>query len=64
MGQTDSKISRQARSIMSKKAITGALITRLAILFTASGPAGKFTEMNEETKKKLEEIGAKSEKSG
>ena len=28
----------------------GALITRFAILFTAGGPAGKFTEMSDETK--------------
>ena len=42
----------------------GALVTRFAVLFTAGGPAGKFTEMDEETKKKLEEIRAKRIKRG
>ena len=34
----------------------GALITRFAVLFSAGGPAGKFVEMDKETKAELEEI--------
>jgi hypothetical protein len=36
--------------------LLGALVTRLAVLFTASGPAGSFTPMDKETKKLLAKI--------
>ncbi len=36
--------------------LLGALITRLAILFISDGPAGKFTKMDEETKKLLAKL--------
>jgi len=41
--------------------LLGALITRFAILFTAGGPAGKYTEMAEETKQLLAKIKEKRE---
>jgi hypothetical protein len=36
--------------------LLGALITRLAVLFTANGPAGKYTPMDKETKKLLAKL--------
>ena len=41
--------------------LLGALVTRFAVLFTAGGPAGKFEPMDEETKKKLDQIRANRE---
>ncbi|MBW8017082.1 MAG: hypothetical protein FVQ82_12925 [Planctomycetes bacterium] len=47
--------------------ILGLLVTRLGVLFNSTGPMGKFTEMDDETKAKLKEIkkkkSAKSAKS-
>jgi hypothetical protein len=36
--------------------LLGALVTRFAVLFTAGGPAGKFSPMDKETRKLLEEL--------
>jgi len=36
--------------------LLGALITRLAVLFTSDGPAGKFTPMDKETKELLAKL--------
>ena len=36
--------------------LLGALVTRLAVLFTSDGPAGSFTEMDKETKELLEKL--------
>jgi len=36
--------------------LLGALVTRLAILFTTGGPAGQFTSMNKETKQLLAKL--------
>jgi len=36
--------------------LLGAMVTRLAVLFTADGPEGKFTLMSEETKQLLEKL--------
>jgi hypothetical protein len=36
--------------------LLGALVTRLAVLFTSDGPAGSFTEMDEETKELLAKL--------
>jgi uncharacterized protein YjbI with pentapeptide repeats len=36
--------------------LLGALVTRFAVLFTAGGPARKFTPMSRETKKKLKRL--------
>ena len=36
--------------------LLGALVTRLAVLFTSDGPAGSYTPMDEETKKLLAEL--------
>ena len=33
--------------------LLGALVTRLAVLFTSDGPAGRFTAMDKETKELL-----------
>jgi len=41
--------------------LLGALVTRLAVLFTSDGPAGKFTPMDDETK---EFLASKDKKSG
>ncbi len=40
----------------------GALVTRFAVLFTAGGPAAKFTERSEEDKKALEKLSSKQSK--
>ena len=37
-------------------ALLGALVTRLAVLFTSDGPAGKFTPMDKETKALLKKL--------
>jgi len=44
--------------------LLGALVTRFAVLFTAGGPSGKFEPMDEQTKKMLDQIKAKSEEAG
>ncbi len=36
--------------------LLGALVTRLAVLFTSDGPAGSFTAMDEETKELLAKL--------
>lgn len=36
--------------------LLGALVTRLAVLFTSDGPAGSFTKMDKETKKLLAKL--------
>jgi len=36
--------------------LLGALVTRLAVLFTADGPAGSYTPMDKETKELLAEL--------
>jgi len=36
--------------------LLGALVTRLAVLFTADGPAGRCTPMDEETKELLAKL--------
>ena len=36
--------------------LLGALVTRLAVLFTSDGPAGSFTSMNKETKELLAKL--------
>ena len=42
--------------------LLGALITRLAVLFTSDGPAGSFTKMDKETKKLLAKLDEEGEK--
>lgn len=42
--------------------LLGALVTRLAVLFTSDGPAGKFTPMTKETKKFLAKLKEDKEK--
>jgi voltage-gated potassium channel Kch len=36
--------------------LLGALVTRLAVLFTSDGPVGSFTPMDEETKELLAKL--------
>jgi len=42
--------------------LLGALVTRLAVLFTSDGPAGKFTPMDKETKELLAKLKEDKEK--
>ena len=42
--------------------LLGALVTRLAVLFTSDGPAGSFTPMDKETKELLAKLKEDKEK--